>query len=307
MAWESYKLVFRIKTPLHIGAGTNMGVIDQTRHYVPGKTIWGAVTAKIGKQFGLKKFKAWNKLGEFIRENMIFTYMFLQDDEIFSPNYSENGFGYGMKDNQFFISKEEFERRYITSFVSTAIEENKSAEEGSLHEIELISNRNKENGNKLKLIGYVFINPKGASQEYSIEENTKLSDGNKNIDLFESIEDLQIGGERNYGFGKLEIESPKIIEDTNDLFGICQIDKETLEINSDNKEIIMPGHKQKGNCKAIRGITEPFVAREIRSDQNQGRHQENHGVVYVPGSLMAKNNAKIVLDKHGIFTERSQK
>jgi hypothetical protein len=46
MTWTAYRVVFRVKTPLHIG-DAKMGNVHYTRPYVTGRAIWGALTERV--------------------------------------------------------------------------------------------------------------------------------------------------------------------------------------------------------------------------------------------------------------------
>ena len=45
MAWRAYKIVLRLRSPLHIGRG-KVGNLQRTRPYVAGRNLWGALTAR---------------------------------------------------------------------------------------------------------------------------------------------------------------------------------------------------------------------------------------------------------------------
>ena len=43
MRWTTFSVIFRLRTPMHIGL-CKVGNLQQTRSYIPGKTLWGALT-----------------------------------------------------------------------------------------------------------------------------------------------------------------------------------------------------------------------------------------------------------------------
>ncbi|MEN4006627.1 MAG: RAMP superfamily CRISPR-associated protein [Methanobacteriaceae archaeon] len=123
--WKCYELKFKAKSPIHIGYGSRLGIINRTRYYIPGKTIWGAVTAILAR----KLMDNYNKelyeiVGDLVKENLIFSYFYPSREEtVFYPNYTTEGFGFGSKDyEKFVLAKEEFEKEFITSYISTALE-----------------------------------------------------------------------------------------------------------------------------------------------------------------------------------------
>jgi hypothetical protein len=46
MAWQVYRLIFRLDTPLHVGQ-RGWGMIQRTRPYLMGKNLWAATTARL--------------------------------------------------------------------------------------------------------------------------------------------------------------------------------------------------------------------------------------------------------------------
>jgi len=65
MSWHVWQWEFMLAGPLHIGFGKVMHFF-QTRLYVPGKTLWGAVTAKLTPALGLRDY---NQVGETIKKS----------------------------------------------------------------------------------------------------------------------------------------------------------------------------------------------------------------------------------------------
>ena len=152
MSWKCFELMLEAKSPIHIGYGAKLGIIERTKYYIPGKTMWGAVVVRLAQKFSghFEEFK------NFVRENLRFSYFYIEDGEqILFPCYEEEGLKFGN------LSLEEFESKYITSYISTSIDKlSGSAEEGSLHEFELIKDKYLDNGQikNTTFIGYLFLN-----------------------------------------------------------------------------------------------------------------------------------------------------
>ena len=274
--WECKELVYELKSPLHIGTGQNLGIINRTRYYVPGKTMWGAFVANIGRKKGLNSDKDWKKLGKFVENNMIFTYFYVYDKEnnfVFRPMYKKSGLVYGN------ISKNKFESKYISSFASAAVEKNSgTASDGDLHEIELIKD-NTSPGNSVYLKGYVFLNNK------SFNEN---EDYDKEIFL-ESIGKLQIGGERNYGYGKVLLDKN---EETKEVFGFKVIENsKSIRLNN-----FIFGHliNSFDYINEFNGDIEPLVGYEFGGNTNYS------GVGLIPGSKVNLNKNTEIM-KYGLL------
>ena len=322
MTWKCFRLVFRLETPLHIGYGAKLGIIDRTRYYVLGKTFWGAVVSKLAQ----KSCGNFESLKEFVKENLIFSYFYLSTDkegnQTYIPRYTEEGLKYGD------MNVEEFENKFITSYLSTSIDKSfGKAEEGSLHEIELI--KNKLNNKDIFLIGYLFVREnsgvrlENCSIFLNIEGDKCFLNKEKGWELFDLIKNLQIGGERNYGFGRIVLENVKsenyeevrlynteIRAKLSDLSVIVGQDREKSEKNAitSNEEYTALSHVKIDGLKFVqlKGDLEPLVTREW-SEKGAGQNPNFEGVCLVPGSLFKlEENQKIKIGAYGIWQINGQ-
>jgi len=205
--WEKVDIVFKLKSPLHIGyLPFNSFVVSPTRYYIPGKNLWGAVTKRITEYFYEKpKKEDYKRVGRDVMRNFRFSYFYIYDGKIsYFPHYTESGLKYG--DNKKKIMRSEFEQRFIGSRISTAMNNAGTQKEGSLHEIEFINNKfndEKERVKNVKIRGYVWL-----------KKNAKINDRNiiiKNdgifVNKFNIIKALILGGESKYGFGHVILDS----------------------------------------------------------------------------------------------------
>ena len=46
MTWTAYRVVFKLRSPMHIGCG-KVGNVQRTRPYVIGRNFWGALTMRL--------------------------------------------------------------------------------------------------------------------------------------------------------------------------------------------------------------------------------------------------------------------
>lgn len=206
MSWKCYKLKYKTKSAVHIGYGSQLGIVSRTRYYIPGKTMWGAVTAVLSRKI-MESYDAeiYKKIGDFVKNHLIFSYFYpVNDADVLYPNYTEEGFGFGSKgEGDFAMNKEEFEKEFISSYISTALDKTlRTAEEGSLHEFELISQKVK--GEEVCFTGYLFMKEGGINfgknKKYIFVKNvgkeTIMDMGSDKTSLFEAITNIQVGGER---------------------------------------------------------------------------------------------------------------
>jgi len=176
-----YKHVFKQIQPIHIGAGS-YGVINETRIFISGWTMWGALT----KAYNLKK-------GVSLSENQ----KLFEHISCFYPCFDEEGRNvlFPKFENGEFVlgnySEDNFRAKFVDTFISTAIDsKTNTALDESLHEINVILPGAKvdlyEGNVKEKQLYWV-----GVVQLKDKQENDLPSE-------------IYVGGEVKYGLGKME-------------------------------------------------------------------------------------------------------
>ena len=206
MTWKAYRVVFKLKSPMHIGCG-KVGNVQCTRPYVTGRVFWGALTMRLtrdatsGSATDSSQYKAF---GDKVDSQLAFTYFYpaiAKSKE--NPLEQEQD---NQQDYQIFFpweNESQFRRCFLSSYASTAlVYPQQAADEGLLHEVEFLSPQTLDTGKRVYLIGYVFE-----------KEDCTLN-------WRDACKCLQMGGERGYGWGmvKLVNELNKPVE-SRDLFG----------------------------------------------------------------------------------------
>jgi hypothetical protein len=177
MEWKAYQIGFRLLSPLHIG-WRKSGNLQQTRPYVTGRALWGALTARLTRESGKANYE---EVGKQVDEQLAFTYLYpsTKADQVTLWPWERDW--------------DEFAWTYLGSYVSTALEDGRKGEDGSLHETEFISPRTRDGG-RVYLTGYLFVRDNYAEAL-----------------LRRVLKNLQMGGERGYGWGWL---APEFAYDT---------------------------------------------------------------------------------------------
>jgi hypothetical protein len=306
--WEDnmiYELQFEAQSPIHIGY-KKIGTLKTTRYYIPGKAIWGALTAHITRSLYENPFanhkNYYKDVGTFIKTYTKPTYFFPKvNDTIYYPHYTEKGLTYGAQ------SKSEFEQKFIYSRVGTAIDTTGTAEDRSLHETEYIRDTVKDDIKKVHWVGYCIVEEKEAHGLKITELNEKdffiESETDNKILFSDCIQTLTVGGERNYGFGKLHLKSMKKSEKIFD----NKYEDEKLTSS------IALGHVAYEPDQDVEylGDLEPVVGRDWSSHDNDNNTSKNNNrgtgqkstfcdVCFVPGTLF-KDNHKFEIGGYGIM------
>jgi hypothetical protein len=176
MNWQSYDLLFRLLSPLHVGY-RKVGNLMQTRGYVPGKNVWAGLTARLTRAAGQgADGAAYSKIGEALQRHCRFTYLYpaLLDGDGYKTCYPWH---------------DDFDYRFFDSYTSAALNgDHQAAAEGLLHETEYIAPCTRD-GQPVYLTGALYI-------------QKDLPECLQNWQA--ALTQLQFGGERGYGWGRVQ-------------------------------------------------------------------------------------------------------
>lgn len=280
--WSAYRIIFRLRSPLHIGWG-KVGNLQQTRPYVTGRALWGALTMRLTRDNAgagpATDSGDYQRFGERVNEDLAFTYFYPAtqakgDYQVAWPWEKENLFRY----------------RFLNSYQGTALSAfHGSAAIGMLREVEFISPYTLDTGEPVFLVGYIFER-----------------DGSK-LAWREALTRVQFGGERGYGWGDVGlIRIDEVKDDV--LFGR----KVKFDGSAERVCIRVPASEPLlAHTLAVKlpatGEVEPLVGREWRSYNRRhryaGQHVEFMGVCFSPGSIVDQD-LNLVIGEFGIWRSR---
>jgi len=289
VTWTAYRVVFKLKSPMHIGCG-KVGNVQRTRPYVTGRVFWGALTMRLtrdGTDGSATDSKQYECYGKKVHDQLAYTYFYpaIKSNEDYLIEW-------------FWKNESQFRRRFLSSYASTAlVYPQQAAEEGLLHEVEFISPRTLDKGEQVYLVGYVF-------EKESCEINWK-----------EACQRLQMGGERGYGWGAVACNQEKDIQaiSENQLFN-----DENISWKEENGSIVIQtlengrllAHTKTTDNLSAQGEIEPLVGREWRShnkdsqgnrvNHHAGQYIEYSGLCWVPGSKVARSQ-NFVIQEFGLW------
>jgi CRISPR/Cas system CSM-associated protein Csm3 (group 7 of RAMP superfamily) len=273
----------------------------RTRPYVPGKPLWGALTAKLTPLLGLDDYQ---KVGEFlkkvIRPGYLYPYIESNEkSELYYPKYTEKGLMFGL------LSKYEFEKRFISSMASTAIEaQSLTAEDGMLHEVEFISHYTIDDGKPVFMSGFIWVREFSENDiSLSIKDEVIITCLEKKVKFKDQLANrLQLGGERKYGFGLVELHKIVEIKDPkfNELPGEWKEENGEVCISLKRDDPIWAHVKHFENLK-IKGDIELLVGREWDPDKGAGQKPpKSSDLCWTPGSILCEDRT-FKVDEFGIW------
>lgn len=293
MSWNMYTWTFQLKSPLHIGFHKVMHFF-RTRHYIPGKLLWGALTAKLTPILGMSDYE---QVGDWLKESFRFGYLFPSvEEEIYIPKYTDEGYKFGN------LSQYEFEKRFISSTASVAVEScSLSAEEGMLHEVEFISPHTIDNGKPVYLKGFLWVKDSQDNQFKIIKKNGKLYIQYSGVEVdfkAELADNFQVGGERKYGFGLLKLI--KIHNRNLNPFS-GKWGEENSEVNlTFNSNEATWSHLRYSEHLDMKGNIEPLVGRNWEIRKGAGRKLESLGLFWSPGSILRQEKT-VKVNEFGLW------
>jgi hypothetical protein len=286
MGWNCYKLTLEAKSPIHIGYGAKLGIVAKTRYYILAKHVWAALTNVLAQ----KHNENYKTVGDALKMHNRFSYFYIkQGDTVLAPKYADSE---GLKFGN--LSVEAFEQQFISSFGATAIEKTqKSAEDGSLHEVEFI--KPVTMGKPVLFEGYLFSDSK------------QIQIGSKSLDVqqLKGLE-IQVGGERSYGFGKVKIVDIVGTITVFDDFEAELNNEPTLKTKQSNDKFYACAHVMTDGTsniiKSICGDLEPLVGREWCSKSGAGRYIPPAEICYVPGTQITPSQPiEVKITKDGLW------
>jgi len=286
MAWRIHQVVFRLRSPLHIGWG-KVGNLQRTRPYVTGRVLWGALTMRLTRDAANGRGSATDsqeylRVGEEVHRSLAYTYF-----------YPATKSGADYRIAWPWPDEGQFRRRFLSSYSGTALSyPQQSAATGMLHEVEFITPRTLDTGEPVFLIGYLF-----ERDDSKLKEKWKAA-----------CSRLQLGGERGYGWGNVELIEARPSE-SRDLFD----GKARFDETGGQPAISLPAtesspghllaHALTMNLPAC-GEVEPLVGREWRSyntiHRHAGQHVEYNRVCYTPGGRV-NQQLDFAVEKCGVW------
>ena len=193
MAWQAYRWVWRLESPLYVGLPP-AGFLNRTRLYIPARTMWGALTAMLARRNASEAWPDYQGIGTALQQQARFSYLYPAEQVrgrwySWLPRYVKGqGLCWQRQDGRDLVPHRIFRQRLLSTHPGTAIEPaSDTAAEGTLREVEYITPRWRDTGAPIAFVGYVF-----------------LRDGNDLYGL-KGVKELWVGGESRYGFGRLRL------------------------------------------------------------------------------------------------------
>lgn len=293
MTWHVYRLTYRLLSPLHAGFH-KVGNLQRTRRYVPGQTATGAVVARLAAALGYTEAADYTALRQLAAAHLLIGYFYpaFADLKPIVPWYDdERGLIYAVAPDP--LNAEpvppaedlDLDRLLVAGWTSTAIVAGgRTAEEGSLHEVEYLMPRTRS-GDQVYLTGRVYVREGEATLRGRLlrvgSEDVTVETGAWSRALFrEVLGDIQIGGERRYGFGRASYASSAHITDEG-FDGTGERPSQQIA-----ERVPFPAHVDARSCPGGRGVIEPLVGRQTLHADRFGQQVTAARICWAPGSTL---------------------
>lgn len=279
MSWQGFRWIWRVETPLFLGMPP-AEALNRCRPYVPGRVLWGALTAELARRRNRESFPNYREVGETVVRDCRPTYLFPAEEQerdfvAWLPKFDEGGLQWCRERAKESCSDREFRRRLFDTRPSTAIDPaSDSASEGTLRETECIApwwRGQRNEPSPVFLSGYVFLREEACLQE------------------IEAVDTLLIGGDTRYGLGRIRREKWQALSRDPSIFGRSfSLDKTDPEIMSD----VVYGHAPVDALS--RGQKELLGGWDFDSPKQRTLH-------WVPGSCVSDGAKAWSLDAYGCW------
>jgi hypothetical protein len=280
MTWTVYQVTFRLFSPVHIG-WHKLGNLQRTRPYITGRSLWGALTARLTRELGSD---AYETIGRQVDDQLVFTY--------FYPSIEKDAVDLWPWPDQW----DSFAWTFLGSYASTALENGRGAEAGSLHETEFIAPKTRD-GQPVYLVGYFF-------------EKDTCQLGWKN-----TLGKLHLGGERGYGWGRVQLEQCEKIKaeehryiyifDSPGVHRYIFDGSEEHPLLTTSNETQLLAHAYAEEAGEGRGTIEPLIGRETRDRAGFGKTISQAKICWTPGSKAKQDESLHILEK-GVWKQVSR-
>jgi len=319
MAWQAYHLTYRAVSPVALGA-YRFGFIQRTRYYAPGWTLWGAITAQLTRA-ALPRATGddYEEVGRFVAANLPTSYAYvLVDGKPAWPNYEQGQLRYGP------LTVAEFESCFVASYGQTAVAPaTLTAATGTLHETEMLAARDNLSGEPVYWQFTLYTRQPWRDPPWGRLSSLPVQDANEfalpplpdaatrcgptppaqaNLtvqDVLTALESLTLGGDRGYGFGRLERVDVQGPEDAGDGPWPLPLDWDTsCTLRAHLPLEALPG-------KTVRGRAEPISRRLWQNDPaggpwGPGQRRKVH-LLYAPGSRVEEPGWQPAVGPLGIW------
>jgi len=281
--YTPYKVKLKLLSPLHIGE-RKVGNLMQTRDYVPGRIIISAITTAIAKQISNDINRELIKnIGNKLRSIFAIEYFWPTTDNLNKKPWK--------------IEQEKFDYLFKFGYASQAVDFSKnSTEQDTLHEVEYIGPYTRE-GEQVYLTGTIWVlkpHNKLKGGEDDVEFAITIKDYHKKLSLRKLLNTIQIGGERNYGWGEIKVEN---LEELTNSKNKDSNGRPWIKFDSGS---ILPAHvlADEQTKKIIEGPIEPFVSRVWKNFP--GSEPKYSHIYFIPRSKL-KQKAKFEIQFGGVL------
>lgn len=257
MPWTHYRLCFQLLSPLHVGE-RKVGNLMETRPYVPGRTLRGALVARLTQDaYPSPQPQDYIRIRDQVKKYFRLGYLWpsLDGQSPYFPWEHEEEWDYMLKG----------------SHIGTPLDPARgSAEMGGLHEIEFIAPFTRD-GRPVYFIGDLWVKD-GADAQF---------------DWRDAMKRLRLGGERTYGWGRV-----RLLADLNQgtqgkgttVFGQRWREQDGEVILTVQGRLTAHAIADAKTRSRIRGWIEPFLGRETQGEAGFGGHLPPPRICWRPGS-----------------------
>lgn len=269
--WRGFHIVLELKSPLHVGRRV-LGNLQTTRPYVPGRALWGALTMRM--QRGVRPPSgSYERTGMLVQEQLAFTYLYPSDSAERVRLWPWGG------------DRPEFDYQYLDSYTSTALENGRTAEEGSLHDTEFLAPVTRE-GRPVYLHGAVFERISGTALTWVDAANA-----------------IALGSDRSTGWGRLRPHGqPRPLTEQVAALGLCvDLDHSRPRVQRRKGAVLLAHAKLGSHDASMDGVLEPLAGRETNLRTAETSQMSAAVRAWAPGTAITAESMWFSVEGYGVW------
>lgn len=289
MTWQAWKLTYQALSPTLVG-GLRFGFIQRTRYYVPGWTLWGAITAALTRAFYTQAdAKKYQCVGSFVEQDLLTSYAgILLDGEPALPHWGDEG-----RLKMGTLGLPQFEARFIRSSGQVGLEPaTQTAAQGQLHETEVIVDFDPQTRTRVQWQFTLYLRDGALAAMNWTEDEVR-----------QAIRQLSVGGDRTYGLGSWLASDPPAREPVSG-------DAWPIPLDWNPEEKIMRAHVPVEELQGIEvyGRAET-ISRLVWQNAETGPwgpgQRIETGTYYLPGCYLKEGDWQPIIGPKGIWLRAS--
>jgi hypothetical protein len=277
---RTWRIVLKLLSPMQIGAG-QLGMVERTELYIPGRVVWGAITATVTAQMStIPQDSDYKSIGQQLGDPVIdfgcFFPSFDQGTSFYYPIHTGSDVQWlNNRQTSATLSNESIAARMLFSVCSTAIDPFRMASMDSmLHATDMIAPAWFDKGLR-KCQPICFVGEVTVPESLEAYGRSFLLDQRS---IASVLNRCRLGGGRKRGWGIISVVDAECLEPSDRLA--------SRWIGHDNGYVLLSPCPVREGDGCVQGVAKLAVYREHCSRKGFGQALSKPELMWQPGAIM---------------------